>query len=285
MEGNENISQSGEISRKRVKQLISEMSMMNDLLMSMVLEHKECMELVLRIILNKDDLVVTKCKSQYTITNLRGRSACLDALASDSEGKLYNIEVQRSDTKDLPQRARYNGSLIDSRFVKKGSKFKTLPERYVIFITESDIFNRQKPLYTVTQTIAETGEPYNDGSHTIFVNSSIQNDTPLGKLMMDFHSKDPDKMNYEAILKQINYYKNGKGNTHMCRLMESFGEEMRKVGREEGREEGIIKGKKQQAISIALLMLSKNTYTYEEISELTTLTVTEIEELDKKTSA
>ena len=67
----------------------------------------------------------------------------------------------------------------------------------------------------------------------------------------------------------------------MCRLMETFGEEMRKAGREEG----IEKGKKDQAISTALLMLSKNTYTYEQISELTSLTVPEIEELDKKRSA
>jgi len=157
--------------------------------MSVVLEHKECMELVLRIILNKDDLIVNWCKSQYTITNLRGRSARLDAFASDSDGKLYNVEVQRSDTKDLERRARYNGSLMDCEFMKRGEKLKNLPERYVIFVTETDIFDCGKPLYTVNQTIAETGKPYSDGTHTLFVNSEIQDETALEKLMRGFHSK------------------------------------------------------------------------------------------------
>ena len=264
-------------SSQRVRDILNEMCLMNDLLMSVVLEHKECMELVLRIILNKNDLVVKKCKSQYTVTNLRGRSARFDVLASDGEGRLYNVEIQRSDTKDLTRRARYNGSLMDCEFMKKGEKLKNLPERYVIFVTETDIFDRKKPLYTVEQTIAETGEPYSDGTHTIFVNSEIQDDTALGRLMRDFHCKNPDEMNYEAILKQINYYKNGKGTIHMCKLMEDFGEDMREEGREEG--------ERNKAVSIAIAMLSKKHYSYEEIAELTSLTVSEVEELDKKRTA
>ena len=67
-------------SSQRVRDILNEMCLMNDLLMSVVLEHKECMELVLRIILNKNDLVVKKCKSQYTVTNLRGASQRLTFL-------------------------------------------------------------------------------------------------------------------------------------------------------------------------------------------------------------
>lgn len=276
---------SAESDNKRVQNILKEMCLMNDLLMSVVLEHKECMELVLRIILNRDDIVVKKCKSQYSITNLKGRSARLDVFASDSGGKLYNIEIQRSDTKDLERRARYNGSLMDCEFMEKGEKLKNLPERYVIFVTEIDIFGCQKPLYTVNQTIAETGRAYDDGTHTIFVNSEIQDETALGKLMRDFHCKEPNKINYEAILKQITYYKNGKGRIHMCKLMEDFGEEMREEGIQEGMEKGIQEGRKNQAVSTALAMLAKNRYSYEEISEFTNLTVSEIEELDKKRSA
>ena len=34
--------------------------------------------------------------------------------------------------------------------------------------------------------IIETGEPFDDEEHIIFVNSEIQDDTALGKLMHDF---------------------------------------------------------------------------------------------------
>ncbi len=59
----------------------------------------------------------------------------------------------------------------------------------------------------------------------------------------------------------------------MCKLMEDFGEEMRE------------EGEKRRAISSALVMLSKKRFSYEEISEITGLTISEIKELDKKCSA
>ena len=56
-----------------------------------------CVELVLRIILNKDDLQVTEAHTQDFLANLRNRSVRLDVLATDSTGKKYNIEIQRAD--------------------------------------------------------------------------------------------------------------------------------------------------------------------------------------------
>ena len=38
----------------------------------------------------------------------------------------------------------------------------------------------------VERMIIETGEPFDDEEHIIFVNSEIQDDTALGKLMHDF---------------------------------------------------------------------------------------------------
>ena len=43
---------------------------------------------------------------------------------------------------------------------------------------------------------------FNDGSHIVYVNNSIQDDTPLGKLMHDFACAEPDKMFYEVFAKK-----------------------------------------------------------------------------------
>lgn len=60
-------------------------------------DHDECAELVLRIIMNKEDLKVLHSKTEYVIQNLQGRSVRLDVKATDSENKEYDIEVQRAD--------------------------------------------------------------------------------------------------------------------------------------------------------------------------------------------
>ena len=53
-------------------------------------------ELVLRIITGKKDLVITNCETQADMKRLAGaRSLCLDAYGEDSIGKKYDIEVQK----------------------------------------------------------------------------------------------------------------------------------------------------------------------------------------------
>lgn len=71
-------------------------------------------ELVLRIIVGKPDLTLTKCETQADLKRVTGaRSICLDAYATDSTGKKYDIEIQRSDNGADPHRARYHSSMMD----------------------------------------------------------------------------------------------------------------------------------------------------------------------------
>lgn len=71
-------------------------------------------ELVLRIITGKPDLILTKCETQADMKRVTGaRSICLDAYATDSAGKKYDIEVQRADNGADPHRARYHSSVMD----------------------------------------------------------------------------------------------------------------------------------------------------------------------------
>lgn len=74
-------------------------------------------ELVLRIITGKPDLVLLKCETQADMKRVTGaRSVCLDAYATDSTGKKYDIEVQRSDNGADPYRARYHSSMLDIEY-------------------------------------------------------------------------------------------------------------------------------------------------------------------------
>ena len=74
-------------------------------------------------------------------------SICFDVFATDTQGKLYNIEVQRADSGAIPQRARYNSVMPDYHELKKQEGFKDLPESFVIFITENDVIGDGEKIY------------------------------------------------------------------------------------------------------------------------------------------
>ena len=77
----------------------------------MALSKAFCEE-VLRVLLEDKGLKVVKSTPQAAVTNLRGRSVVLDALCELSDGRLVNVEVQRSEYEDHQRRVRYYASLV-----------------------------------------------------------------------------------------------------------------------------------------------------------------------------
>ena len=121
-------------------ELIENFRLMDDTFMSKCLENApECIELMLRIILGKKDLKVVKSQTEYPIKSLQGRGVRFDVFARDSEGKEYDIEIQRADKGAEPRRARYNSALMDANALKSSDDFGKLRDTYVIFITENDV--------------------------------------------------------------------------------------------------------------------------------------------------
>ena len=81
--------------RSVIRRKIKDMTLMDDRFMSVCLrDNIECVQLILRIIMKKDDLIVTNVHTQDLYKNLRGRSVTLDVVATDSSGKVYDIEIQ-----------------------------------------------------------------------------------------------------------------------------------------------------------------------------------------------
>ena len=58
-------------------------------------------ELLLKIILGRDDLKVTDVKTQKQLNSLQGRSIALDIYATDQEGTKYDVEIQSIETKRM----------------------------------------------------------------------------------------------------------------------------------------------------------------------------------------
>ena len=244
--------------------------LLDDDFMQKVFEDKACTELLLQIILKRADLKVLHVKGQQDIKNLQGRSVTLDILAVDTDNKVYNIEIQRSDKGAAVKRARYNSSLIDSNVTEPGEQYENLCESYIIFITENDIMKEGLPIYHVDRTVIETGKLFGDEAHIIYVNSQIHDESALGKLMYDFYCTDAGKMNYEILADRVRYFKEDeKGVATMSRVMEEMRNETERA----------------KAIKDAKGMLESGKLTYEEIAKIAELTIDEVRALDKKVTA
>lgn len=197
--------------------------LLDDDFMAKVFEDKACAELLLRIILKKNDLVVNEVYGQLALKNLQGRSARLDVFATDSTGKVYNIEVQRSDRGAVAKRARYNAALIDANITEPGDDYQALNECYVIFITENDVIGEGLPIYHAERMVLETGEPFGDEQHILYVNAQIKDETELGKLMHDMWCVEAEDMHYGILAERVRYFKeNEEGVATMCRAMEEM---------------------------------------------------------------
>ena len=141
------------------------------------------------------------------------------------------MEIQRRDEGADAHRARYNSSLLDANLTSPGDRYDALGKTYVIFITERDVLHEGLPIYHIDRYVRETGKPFEDGSHILYVNAQCRSDTPLGKLMHDFRCTDTRDMNYPVLAERVHYFKdNVKGATNMCRAVETLVDEGTKYG-------------------------------------------------------
>lgn len=93
-------------------QRIAKMRMFDDTLMNAVFDSRISeTEVLIQIILDRDDIKVTSTKTQEEFINVYGRMVTLDIVARDADNKLYNIEVQRDKYKAPPQRARFHAAV------------------------------------------------------------------------------------------------------------------------------------------------------------------------------
>ena len=235
---------------------IKNFRLLDDIFMRQVLmRNRKGVQDILRIVIGRDDIVVKKVSTQKNYANAIGRSVQLDVLAEDSTGKLYNIEIQRDSKDASPQRARYYLSAIDWNNSKR-KKYKELPEVWVIFITEKDLFAKGEPYTTVERTFPD-GTPFNDGQHIRYVNAAYVGDDLFGLLMADFRETNPRKMHFQSLAgRALRCKETEKGITRMSRMLDKEMDERERKGRIEGERKGKIEGKNEERARIVGVMLA-----------------------------
>lgn len=100
------------------------------------------------------------------------RAGIVDVLAKDSNGRVFDVEMQNVVQPAIEKRARYYGSLMDVTLLDRGRDFSLLPDRTVIFICAEDPFGDDLKRYSFAMACRENGRESDDGQLTVYVNAT-----------------------------------------------------------------------------------------------------------------
>ena len=167
-----------------------------------------------------------------------------------------------ADTVDHARRTRFYGSMIDSEYLKKGSTYAQMPEVYIIYISETDLWKDGFTIYLVKKYFGDTGIPYDDGLHILYVNAQVDDGSETAKLMEYFRATDPNDMGHGALSERVHYLKCEEGGyKEMCEISEKIYRDGMAKGIAKGMAEGITKGrteeKRETAINLSRMGMSE----------------------------
>ena len=240
------------------------------------------------------------------------RGIRLDVYIADSD-RVFDLEMQTTDKKNLGCRMRYYQSLIDAELLDKGANFNDLKESNIIFFCTFDPFRRGLPQYTFCNSCKELPDlKLDDKCRKIAYNvnafekvddekirkllefiSTGKSETPLtNKICKELKRVQGNEewraeyMTWE-MLKQDTYDSGfSAGEEHGIAIGEERGitigrNEGIAIGEERGISLGITQGAYQKAVETAKNALSMK-LTLEQIANLTGLSVEVIQDLADK---
>ena len=214
----------------------------------------------------------------------------LDVYAEDhGKRRMFDLEMQTTENRDLPERTRYYQGLIDQNRLEEGKHYRELWDSYIIFICTFDFCGYGDYVYSfsdrcdthpeyVLKTRARKFLINTKGTHgevspnlKEFIDY-VERGMVSGKFSHEFDDAVQNvKLEKETRLEFMNYE---------MELIDQR-DRGRAEGRAEGRLEGRLEGQTEEKEFTALKMLRKK-MSIESIQEITELSIDRILELEKE---
>ena len=260
------------MSTRRKYKTYKELSFTDDFLFCNIMQnnpdiYKELVELLLDRKVGK----VAYSETQKSIDlALEQKGVRLDVYFEDDLSTAYNIEMQTSNTGNLPKRSRYYQGTVDLNMISSGAGYDELKTSYIIFINTFDLFGKGFPKYTFENICQESSDLHlDDGTVKVFINakSTIPGMSPeLQGFLRYLCGENPDTPLTDRIQNEVVKSRNNVRWERIYMLLEekykAFFAEGRAEGRElgleegraEGREEGRAEGREEGRIDTILEM-------------------------------
>ena len=275
------------LERKELKDL----DLLDRFLFAEAIEDPDTMELILEIILGRD--VVLKHLPQAEKEQrsfLWSKQVKLDVWAQDTDNVIYDTEVQKRDTKDLPKRSRLYNSMIDSKLLLPGTVgYNGLNDVYIIIITPFDLFGEGRYCYTFRMSCDEVpGLALGDGVTRIFLNTRGDNDEGVSRELIGLlryfensNGETAESVGSDRVLRLHRKVEKLRQSEEIgVRFMNAWEEKL--LDRQDGYDEGLRNGQKAGIAEgekrVAAKMKEKG-MDEKDIAEMTGLSVAEIRAL------
>ena len=230
------------------KTQLKDLTLLDRFLFSETIEDPRNLQIILEIILGKEVLLkYLPQPEKEQKKSLLYRYIRLDVWSEDIYNTVYDVEVQKKDTRNLPRRSRFYQSLMDGRLLKPGeSDFNQLKDICLIIIAPFDIFGYEKYQYTFEMRCREVPQlAMEDGATRIFLNTHGKNSEDVSPELVELlyymeHSNQRTSVSYQSSrVRELQ----GNVNTIVeneemgVRFMQAWEELL--LERQEGREEGL----------------------------------------------
>lgn len=182
------------------------------------------------------------------------RGVRLDAYVRDGKGTVYDIEMQATNTRELPQRARYYQAMLAFAQLEKGVRYRHLKDSYVIFICGFDLFGQGRRVYSFTnREDADCSLQLGDGTHTIFLAATSPTEPGKGAQvneLLDYVSQGKVSGALSGRLQEAVAHVLENHDWRIEYMLQEVRDQLnvdkgRELGFSEGREKGLIEGREQ----------------------------------------
>lgn len=206
------------------------------------------------------------------------------------DNEIYDIEMQTTKQKDIVKRSRYYLGINDVEFLSKGDNYSKLPNSFIIFICTFDPFGKgylkyvcEEKLFGINKNAVDISQDVNFSAEyqKVFINA--------GKVAESHANMD--------LVRLINYICKNEVSNELTKRLEKYINKTKRSKKEarnfmsyqdrindvfaEGKAEGIAKGEKTKAISVAKSLL-KEGISEEIIEKSTQLSKEEVQKIKQK---
>lgn len=153
---------------------LKDLTLLDRFLFAQAMEDPVINQIILQIILDHDIHLLDKSQTEKEFrTSPLARSIRVDVYSMDDADTIYDTEVQKKDTGNLPKRSRFYQALMDFSLLAPGtSDFNRMKDCCLIMISPFDLWNHGSYRYTFRYRCDEYGDLLlGDGAVRIFLNT------------------------------------------------------------------------------------------------------------------
>lgn len=252
------------------------MNLIDSFLFSCTTENNQDAAFISKLIIERAtghtiDKVIIESEKEFRGLNTDERGIrmdiCVTEMNESKVARVYDIEPNKYEQKDIFKRSRYYQSLTDAKNLLTGDKFDSLPDFISIWILTYDPFGDNRMIYKVKNMVEDgPGICYNDGTVKLYLYTGGEKggSKELKELLHLFEDTRKCNATDEDLIKLLNIVNKVKHNEEVGErfmrfesdwdierrlLREETRKEARAEGLAEGHAEGELKGRIEGIIS------------------------------------